>query len=73
MESSSYIQVLIQGGAVGLALVAFGLLYKVLTNHNHHTNLVIKENAQANAELSKTLGAHTKVIEYLIQTIERKL
>jgi len=53
------VSILIQGGAVGIALVlvfllklAFQLLYKISTNHMAHTDAYMQEHTKSNMELS---------------------
>lgn len=64
---------LVQAGAVGISIVALGIIYKIVTNHNHHTNLVIKDSSDSNRKLAEVLGIHSEVIRSLKDTIERKL
>lgn len=66
------LQVLIQGGAVGLAILALGVLYKVVTTYTHQSISVIKENAESSRILAEQLGIHSEVIRSLRETMERR-
>lgn len=68
-----FLQLLIQGGAVGVALATLWVLFRVVINHAAHTNTLIERNADVNENLCETLGAHTEVIRTLKDVIERKL
>ena len=62
MIENNTIQVLIQGGAVSLALVSQYIMFKVLTNHSHDLKDVVKKNNEVVKENSEVLGA---VLEHL--------
>lgn len=62
MPDSQTIQVLVQGGAVSLALVAMYITFKVLTNHSHDLKDVVKKNNEVIKENSEVIGA---VLEHL--------
>lgn len=36
MTENNAIQILVQGGAVGIALASLGIIYKMATNHTKH-------------------------------------
>ena len=45
--TETILQILIQGGAVGIAMACLYVLYRFLTNHVQHNNDVIANNAAA--------------------------
>lgn len=67
------IDVLIQGGAVGLALVAFGLLYWVLkhivANHIGDSTKAIRENTGVLTELRDTNRETKEAIKELTREV----
>lgn len=56
---SQLINIIINGGAVGLAVLTLGILYKILGNHLHH--------------LTEAINKNTVVLEKLHQLIKDKL
>lgn len=56
------LQVLIQGGAVGIALFALGMLYKVVTNHEKHFTDAIMKNTEALTKLSDCIDNLKEII-----------
>lgn len=60
---TGWIGVLVQGGAVSIALVALWVIYKVVTNHFVHTNDVIEKNAESNTKLAVALNSLEKTIK----------
>ena len=71
MESETA-QLLIQGGAVGIALVVLGILYKVVTNHQTHTDSVIERNTEASVKATVMHETLSKSIERMSEIIEKK-
>lgn len=63
----------LNAGATGVALAALALVYKVVTNHNAQTNLIIKDHSETSRILSANIAAHTEVIRSLKETIDKKL
>lgn len=59
MDSASLIQVIIQGGAVGLAALAMWTSYKLASNHLNH--------------LTAAVGELTKVLSRLEQLINDRI
>lgn len=66
---SGLIGTIIQGGSVGVALVALGILYKVIINDHSRVDIVI-DTIQKNAIAHTTLA---KAIESLDKTVQSKL
>jgi hypothetical protein len=54
---------LIQGGGTSVALVALWIIYKVITNHQVHTNDIIERNAVANTKLAHAIEALDKTVQ----------
>ena len=57
------IQYIIQGGAVGLTLVALWIIYKLATNHDAHMLDALDRNTNAWSENTKALQKLVDVIE----------
>ena len=69
----SIVQVLVQGGAVGIALVALWLVYKLTTNHFHETNSIIQKNSDAFVALAGSNVKLCDTIDSLEKTVQSKL
>lgn len=69
----SFVQVLIQGGAVGVAIAALGLVYKIVTNHNAHTDVIIQKNSDSHVKAAETSVRLASAIESLEKTLHAKL
>jgi hypothetical protein len=67
------IQMVVQGGAVGVAVYITFVLQKVVTNHHAHTDAVIERNTEASAKASAMHEALAKSIERMSEIIEKKL
>lgn len=60
------VQVLVQGGALGIALLALWIIWNLMSNHMDH-------NTEALHELSKNITSNTAVLHSLKDAIDRKL
>lgn len=56
------IQYLIQGGAVGIAIFALWMLYKVITNHEKHFTDAITKNTEALTKLGDCINNIKEVL-----------
>ena len=63
MIDANTIQVLIQGGAVGIALSCLWIIYKLVTNHDAHLQTVVNRNTDAWIKNSSTNQKLIDVIE----------
>lgn len=63
MPDFNLVQVLIQGGAVGIALVALWVIYKLVSNHDEHLQKVVERNSDAWID-------NTKALTKLVSTLE---
>ena len=57
------LQLLIQGGAVGISLVLIFVLYKIVTNHGTHFQDSLDRNSEAWVKNAEAMGKLTQVIE----------
>lgn len=64
MADANIIQILIQGGAVGISLVLIWVVYKLVSNHDEHLQSVVNKNTDAWVENAKAL---TKLTDKLDQ------
>jgi len=67
------VQLAIQGGLAGVAGLALWILFKVVTNHQSHTDTIIERNTEASAKASVTHEVLAKSIERMSEIIEKKL
>lgn len=68
MIDSAYLQILIQGGAVSLALVSLWVIYKLVTNHDNHMLEAFNKNLEA---LDKNTEAWLKNAEALTRLTDK--
>jgi len=73
MEFLKDVGVLVQAGAVGIALVTLWILYKTNTANNGQLAKIIDRNTESNVQLHEVIGGHTEVVRSLKETMERKL
>lgn len=59
------VQYIIQGGAVGIALIALWIIYKLVTNHDNHLLDALKRNTDAWVDHSKVMARFTSALEKL--------
>lgn len=69
---ASIISILVNGGLASVSLVSLWIVYKLASNHHHHTDAIIKDHTESNNKLATILGSHSEVLRRLHDTIEKK-
>ena len=54
------LQLIIQGGAVGISLVALWIIYKLSTNHSKHLSDALDRNSESWVKNAEALGKLTE-------------
>jgi len=55
MSESAFLQILIQGGAVGIAILLAWIVYKLAGNHINHNTEVLRELSVVIGELKQVI------------------
>ena len=71
MTEGNIIQVLIQGGAVGLALVLIGVVYKMSTNHSVHVEKASQKFAESLDKNTAAWLVNAKALQQLTDHLEK--
>ena len=66
------IQLIMQGGGVGIAVLLVGVVYKIVSNLIHHSNQVIKDNSAAHQSHAVMMQKLCDTIDCLKESINRR-